>query len=135
MRRIYLLVTFLLSLTVLLFEIAIIRLFSVVFFSNFAFISISVALFGVAMGGLIVYWFDEKDKEDDFLKFLGKVGIAFGMAIILFIIVFLQLNFTDSVFWLAVGIILAAFPFVLANIILTLLFKRFASQMSIVYFF
>ena len=37
MRRIYLLVTFLLSLTVLLFEIAIIRLFSVVFFSNFAF--------------------------------------------------------------------------------------------------
>ena len=103
MRRIYLLVTFLLSLTVLLFEIAIIRLFSVVFFSNFAFISISVALFGVA--------------------------------IILFIIVFLQLNFTDSVFWLAVGIILAAFPFVLANIILTLLFKRFASQMSIVYFF
>ena len=87
------------------------------------------------MGGLIVYWFDEKDKEDDFLKFLGKVGIAFGMAIILFIIVFLQLNFTDSVFWLAVGIILAAFPFVLANIILTLLFKRFASQMSIVYFF
>ncbi len=135
MRRVYLLSTFLLSLTVLLFEIAIIRLFSVVFFSNFAFIAISVALFGVAMGGLIVYWFEEKDKEDDFLQFLGKLGIAFGAAIILFIIIFLQLNFADSIFWLAAGIILAAFPFVLANIILTLLFKRFASQMGRMYFF
>lgn len=135
MRNIYLLITFFISLTVLLFEVAIIRLFSVVFFSNFAFIAISVALFGVAMGGLIVYWFEEKNEESNFLKFLGKLGIAFGVSIILFIIIFLQLNFTNSIFLLAIGIILAAFPFVLANIILTLLFKRFASQMGKMYFF
>jgi len=43
------------SLATLLFELSLTRIFSVVFYYHFAFLAISIALFGLGVGGVISY--------------------------------------------------------------------------------
>ena len=48
---------FTISLATLMYEILLTRIFSVTMWYHFAFVAISVAMFGLAVGGLLVYLF------------------------------------------------------------------------------
>ena len=61
---IFLLVTlFMLSLSVLLFELTLTRIFSIVLWYDYAFMAISVAFFGLGIGALLIYNLKNKIKE------------------------------------------------------------------------
>ena len=52
------------TLATLLLELSLTRIFSVVFFYHFAFLAISIALFGLGAGGVFSYVVEENHRKD-----------------------------------------------------------------------
>jgi len=46
----------------LILELALTRLFSVIFYYHFAFLAISIALFGLGAGGVVSYFFPQRGR-------------------------------------------------------------------------
>ncbi len=128
--------TFFISLSALLFELILIRVFSVMLFSNFAFLGISIALFGLACGGIIVYARPKHFSSDSFWKRLGQYSTAFALTIIVFFLIFIQFNYAQlHPLLLLLIFILAAAPFIFVNICLSLLFTKRNERIHTIYFF
>ena len=125
---------FLLSFSVLIFEITLIRWLSVVVPSNLAFLGITFALFGVAFGGVIVYGIPGHFTLEKFNKQLSRYSLSYGIVLSIFIIIFSRLNFSVGGVVLVAMYVLPAIPFTLANICLSLLFKFRSDLMSGLYF-
>jgi spermidine synthase len=125
---------FLLSLSVLLFEITLIRWLSVVVPSNLAFLGVTFALFGVAFGGVLVYSIQQHYKYDRFSSQLAWYCFFYGVALVVFIIIFARFDFSGGGLILLALYILPAIPFTLANICLALLFKFRCDLIDRLYF-
>jgi hypothetical protein len=71
---------FLVTLATIMYEVALTRIFSVTMWYHFAFVAISVAMFGMTVGALIVYlrsgWFPPARVS----RGLGASALAFGLA-------------------------------------------------------
>jgi hypothetical protein len=84
--RVYLCVA-LTTMATLLLELALTRIFSVVFYYHFAFLAISIALFGLGLGGVFSYvvatW-----KAPLFIR-LGRLSIANSLLVIVALAVLL----------------------------------------------
>ena len=74
---------FLVTLATIMYEIALTRIFSVTMWYHFAFVAISVAMFGMTVGALVVYlrpgWF----PAEQLARRLGGSALLFGLAIVL----------------------------------------------------
>src|SRR5918992_1425288 len=125
---------FLLSLSVLIFEITLIRWLSVVVPSNLAFLGVTFALFGVAFGGVLVYGIQHHYKNDRLSTLLPWYCFSYGVALVIFIIVFARFDFSGGGVILLALYILPAIPFTLANICLALLFKFRSDLIDRLYF-
>ncbi|MBI3115010.1 MAG: hypothetical protein HYZ09_00775 [Candidatus Kerfeldbacteria bacterium] len=129
--------TFLLSLSVLMFEVTLLRLFSVVMKTNLSFLAISVTLFGVAIGGVAVYVFARHFAPERLRQRLGQWLAAAAVGLALFPFLFLRLNFDAAhlrTLTLLIGLLLAAVPFVTANVGLTLIFRAESARFGRLYF-
>ena len=71
---------FLISAATLLFEIALTRIFSVLFFHHFAFLIISTALFGFGLSGIVLFFFKERIR--DLRITLTATAILFAISIV-----------------------------------------------------
>ena len=125
---------FLLSVSVLIFEITLIRWLSVVVPSNLAFLGITFALFGVAFGGVIVYGIPGQFTPKTFNKQLSWYSLSYGVVLSVFIIIFARFNFSVGGAILVAMYVLPAIPFTLANICLSLLFKFRSDLVGRLYF-
>src|SRR4249920_1491911 len=71
------------ALSTLMYEVLLTRIFSVTMWYHFAFVAISVAMFGMTVGALVVYlkpaWF----PPDQLARRLGGSALLFGLAIVL----------------------------------------------------
>src|ERR1043166_7413332 len=110
-REIYLCVA-LTSMATLLLELSLTRIFSVVFYYHFAFLAVSIALFGLGLGGVFSYvvtsW-----KRALFIK-LGRLSALNSLAVV---------YFTTAV------------PFFIAGIIVSLAISETIERVNRVYFF
>ncbi len=125
----------LLSLSVLVFEITLIRWLSVVVPSNLAFMGVTFALFGVAFGGVIVYSRPQHYDFDKFRQQLARYTLAYSVALVVFIIIFARFDFSGGGLVLLALYIMPAIPFTLANVCLSLLFKYRSDSIDRLYFF
>ena len=127
---------FFISFSTLIFEITLIRLTSVVLATNLAFIGISVALFGIALGGILVYIKPNFFTKENFQKRLSVFSILYAISLTLFVIIFLQIDFSGRALRSILNMLmLASVPFVLGNICLTLLFKFKSKRINSLYFY
>ena len=60
------------TLATLLLELSLTRIFSVVLFYHFAFVAISVALFGLGAGGVLAYYMPAATKKESTWSRLGR---------------------------------------------------------------
>ena len=125
------------TLATLLFELALTRIFSVVLYYHFAFLAISVALFGLGTGGILAYFLP---AHVGLWNRLGRlcVGNALLVAAVLLIVLHRPLVFTltwDSAMVLAMVYLLCAFPFLLAGIVVSVIISRSVRQVGRVYFY
>jgi len=129
---------FFISLTLLMFELVLIRLFSIVFLSDLSFLGISIALFGVSIGGICVYFIPDFFNRENFKSHLGLFSIMFALSIILFVLITFMINgtsFLSNYFLIILFYLVSTLPFALANICLTLVFKYRTKKINTVYFF
>ena len=80
---------FVLCFSVLVLEIAVARVLSVAFFSHYAFVAVSLAMFGLGVGGLIVYLRPERFPaarvDEQIIRYAGGFGLSAVLAELLFL--------------------------------------------------
>src|SRR5881409_2485212 len=72
---------FVIALATVMYEIVLTRIFSVTMWYHFAFVAISVALFGMTIGALIVHYFPQRFSYNAIRAHLRRYSLLFALAI------------------------------------------------------
>ncbi len=121
------------SLATLLLELALTRVFSVVYFYHFAFLAISIALFGLGAGGVLSYLIS--GWRGSLYHKLGVLAAANAVALVLCLSFLLGRTGSMTTPELLAAYFVAAVPFVLSGAILSLVIADTIQRVNRVYFF
>jgi spermidine synthase len=121
------------TLATLLLELSLTRIFSVVFYFHFAFLAISIALFGLGLGGVFSYIVADW-KAPLFLK-LGRLSLANTICVLLSLFVILIQGNNLSTWNLALIYFTTALPFFVSGTIVSLAISETMERINRVYFF
>ena len=121
------------TLASLLLELSLTRIFSVVFYYHFAFLAISIALFGLGAGGVFSYvvagWNETLYKKLGTLAVLNSVSVVLALQ-------FLLTRKGDLKMWDVLPVyFVCAFPFFLSGTIVSLAIADTIERVERVYFF
>ena len=119
-------------------ELALTRIFSVVMYYHFAFLAISIALFGVSASGVFAYVTRRRFERYSTDRLLAGESLVYAVSTIvaLFWLVRLRvgLNYSPHNLVLMLTIYaLAALPFFTGGLIVTLAISRLSSQINAIY--
>jgi hypothetical protein len=119
-------------------ELALTRIFSVVMYYHFAFLAISIALFGVSASGVFAYVARRRleSRSTDSLLAAQSLRYAVCTVVALFFLVRLRVGLTYSPANLALMLTiyaLASLPFFSGGLVVTLAISRLSSQVNAVY--
>jgi spermidine synthase len=128
----------LIAATLLMTELALTRIFSVVMYYHFAFLAISIALFGLSASGVYAYVRRHSldRRSTDSLLASQSIVYAISTLVALFALVRLRvgLNYSPQNLALMLAIYaLAAVPFFTGGLVITLAISRLSSQINAVY--
>ncbi|MDE3195783.1 MAG: hypothetical protein KGN84_05540, partial [Acidobacteriota bacterium] len=117
----------------LLLELSLTRIFSVVFYYHFAFLAISIALFGLGVGGVLSYlvaaW------KGSFYRKLGIVSLVNSALVLVSVLAVLSRGATLGIFDFALIYFTGALPFLGSGIIVSLAISSAIERVDKVYFF
>lgn len=122
------------------FELVATRLFSVILWNHFAFLAISIALFGLGVAGLAVYLLPEVFSPARALRQMRIAALA--LPIVLWIVVGvlcalpIRMNFNREMFvYLTVIFLVAAVPFVVGGLAIALALTHWPGRVNRIYAF
>jgi hypothetical protein len=129
---------FMVALATLMYEILLTRIFSVTMLYHFAFVALSVAMFGMTVGALIVYLCPRIFVPERLHQWLAVAAVAFPVAMVLSFLTQLSVPFRihpSIVAIYAIGFTYAviAVPFVVSGIVVCLSLTGFPSRVSRLY--
>jgi predicted membrane-bound spermidine synthase len=129
---------FVITLSTLMYQVLLTRIFSVTMWYHFAFIAISVALFGMTVGALLVHLLPERFPDERAKERLGLFALLFGISIVLTFLTQLSIPFNPE--WTLVGVysvgltyLVTAVPFILSGVCVCLALTKFSRQVSKLY--
>ncbi|MBC7924287.1 MAG: hypothetical protein H7039_01385 [Bryobacteraceae bacterium] len=120
------------TLATLILELSLTRIFSVVFYYHFAFLAISIALFGLGVGGVLSYVVAGPGVP--VYRRLGMLAASVGVVTVISLIFLLTRGEPDN-FVLAAIYFVSALPFVLAGMVVSLAISENIERVDRVYFF
>src|SRR5256885_12724742 len=128
----------LISATLLMTELALTRIFSVIMYYHFAFLAISIALFGLSASGVFAFTFRKTlDRfSTDALLSTESVVYALCTLVALFFLVRLRIGLTYSrqnLILMLTIYALAALPFFTGGLVVTLAITRMSERVNAVY--
>src|ERR687893_282909 len=133
---------FVLSLSIILFELALTRIFSIVLWYDYAFMAISIAFFGLGIGSFVIHV--QKDKIDNpkkksivhhqisFSSRIVQYTIGYGISIPVFIFLFGYIASDTSYIYLFY--LISCIPFFFAGSAIALIFLAMSEKISKLYF-
>jgi len=135
----------LISMALLTLEITLTRVFSVKMWYHFAFMSISLALLGGAVGGIVVYVWSSRLGRPTFEHKMAHVAAVFAASVIVCVILYLTIPFwggagtwhvltVSGMTTLITVYIDLAVPFFFGGMCLAMALRAWGDQVSIVYF-
>ena len=129
---------FLITLTTLMHELLLTRIFSVTMWYHFAFVAISVAMFGMTAGALIVYLMPDRYTGDKIASKMASNSVFFGLSAVFSLLTHFVIPFAPDTSLLglySVGLTYAviAIPFVFSGIVVCLALTKFPLQVSRLY--
>jgi hypothetical protein len=129
---------FLVSLSTLMYEILLTRVFSVTMWYHFAFVAISVAMLGMTAGAILVYLFPRVFPAEQTASRMATSAIAFSITIVLSLLTHLSIPFVPGksvVGLFSIGLTYAAIavPFVFSGIAVCLALTRFPRHVGLLY--
>jgi hypothetical protein len=124
----------------LMLELTLTRIFSVVLFYHFAFLVVSLALFGIGVAGIVLYVRQRAYQPEKMQRALTFHALGFGLTVIVSLWVVLTKKVApgfgwESIFDLSILYLVAALPFFFSGMCLTLAVTLLKEQVSRVYFF
>jgi len=122
---------FLTTLSLLQFELFLTRIFSVTMWYHFAFMAISLAMFGLAAGAIFV----ELMKKREAHAMLANFGLLLALtsAICFAAQLYIPVDPETEIVWTALAFILAAIPFVFAGMVVCVALTRFPRHTGALY--
>src|SRR5580698_1595538 len=117
------------SFAALLLELALTRLFSVVLFYHFAFLSISIALLGLGAGGVFAYLFKNRLARTDTRTLAARlcidssIVVLVALAVVLNVPVALMVTGRNFLHLTALYVV-SALPFFLTGLLFSVVFAR-----------
>lgn len=129
---------FLITLATLMYEILLTRIFSVTMWYHFAFMAISVAMFGMTVGALIVYLLPRVFTQERAKYHLALNSVLFSISVVLGFLVHLKVRFVfdtslKGLLSITATYLAVATPFVFSGIAVCLALTRFPKQISRLY--
>jgi hypothetical protein len=129
---------FLLAMSTLMLEILLTRIFSVTMLYHFAFAAVSLAMFGMTVGALVVYLRPQTFRTAKEARQLALSSTAFAVATVLAFLTHASVPFRIhpsivGIYALALTFAVVAVPFVFSGIAVTLALTRFPAQVSRLY--
>ena len=115
---------FLISLSGLVLEIAITRIFSAAIWYHFAFVAVSVALVGLGSSGLLVHYRLKKIKENWAANL--TIASSLGITLIIPLNLFVMHSLASQLTYLPLFMFLFAIPFFFVGIVISAAFSAFA---------
>ncbi len=131
---------FLTTLSILMLELSLTRLFSATMYYHFAFMAISLALFGSAASGVFIYVFQSRFKREDLGRWLSIFAMLFGVSVVIALIVILQNPLTfgnakENILRVGLIYVFTVLPFFFGGCVVTLAITHLAADMSRLYLF
>src|SRR5438128_7879051 len=122
---------FLTTLSLLQFELFLTRIYSVTMWYHFAFMAISLAMFGLAAGAILV----EVMKKRDAHVTLANTGLLFALssAICFAVQLYIPADPETEITWTALAFTLIAIPFVFGGIVVCVALTRFPRHTGALY--
>jgi hypothetical protein len=129
---------FLLALATLMYEILLTRIFSVTMWYHFAFVAVSVAMFGMTVGAIVVYLFSGYFTEARAKYHLALSSLCVAVAIIVTFLTHLSIPFVADeslvgLYSIALTYIVISIPFVFSGIGVCVALTKFPRQVSKLY--
>ncbi len=129
---------FLVTLATLTYQLLLTRTFSVTMYYHFAFVAISVTMFGMAAGALIVFLRPRVFVIERTHRHLAAAAAVFAMAIVLSYLTHLAIPFVldpslVTIYAIAFTYLALSIPFIASGIVVSLALTRFPSQVSALY--
>src|SRR4051812_46929845 len=129
---------FLVTLSTLTYQLLLTRTFSVTMYYHFAFVAISVTMFGMAVGAIVVYVYPRWFVPERVVNQLAIAAALFAATIVLSYLTHLSIPFLiepSLVSGYALGLTYGALsvPFVMSGIVVSLALTRFPQQVGALY--
>ncbi len=129
---------FFIALSTLMYEILLTRIFSVTMGYHFAFMSISLAMFGMTVGAIFVYLYPQKFPQEKIKYILAKYSLLFSITIILSFLFHLFVPFIHGMSVTGFTITgltytVISVPFIFSGICISLLLTRFSLNVNKLY--
>lgn len=129
---------FVVTLSTLMYEIALTRIFSVTMWYHFAFVAISIALFGMTVGALIVHlrpkWFTPARAKIQMARFSLAFAVTTAAAIVMQLAVpFVPELNAAGMFSVVYTCAVIAVPFVCSGVVVCLALTRFPRRVNRLY--
>jgi predicted membrane-bound spermidine synthase len=134
-----LVILFFASLSTILLELALTRVFSIVLWYDYAFMAISVAFFGLGIGSLVIHiqkdsakWKSRYERKEQLASRIIYFAIAYAISVPLF--VFLISTIPPSTSNIHLFYLVSSVPFFFAGSIMALVFYAMPQKISKLYF-
>jgi hypothetical protein len=129
---------FLVTLATLMFEVLLTRIFSVTMWYHFAFMVISIALFGLTVGAIVVYLYPDRFPSDTTSHNMALSSLLFSIAIVASFLFHITMRFSApgnlvGVLTLLLTYLVVSIPFFFSGICVTLALTRHSGQVSRLY--
>src|SRR5688572_27782127 len=126
------------SAALLMTELALTRIFSVTMYYHFAFLAISIALFGLSASGVFVYVMRHRLASHETRELLTAGAIVYALSTIVALACLVRirvgLNYSPSNLALMLAIYaLAALPFFTGGAVISVAFTRLADRINVIY--
>ena len=130
---------FFVSLSLLMLEITVARILTVALYSHYAFVAISLAMFGLGLSGLTVYLlpkrFPAERVDQQLITFLSLYGLTAAVSILAFLhLHVVQEISTEGFTSLGLAYVVLTVPFFLGGVCISLLMTHFSARIASIYY-
>ena len=126
-------ILFMVSLSVLLLELTLTRLFSIILWYDYAFMVISIAFFGLGIGSLVVHILKNKLNKENLPSRVLQSTMAFAISIPVVLLVIGQFVPSNTSF-IYVFYLSSSIPFFFAGVSVAMIYLSMPKEISKLYF-
>ena len=119
--------------SVLLFELALTRIFSIVLWYDYAFMAISIAFFGLGIGSLLTHILKNKVKREQLPSKILQTTMIFAVSVPIFLVVIGHV-IPPNIHFIYLFYLSSSIPFFFAGISMSLIFFAMPREVSKLYF-